>query len=378
MLTPYDDYPVHQTALPVAHPESGDPDHYDRFFFNGYRDDLFFGVALGLYPNRGVIDAAFSVVHEGTQRSAFASGRIPLDRTQTAVGPIRIEILEPLGRTRVLVDAPEQGIVGDLVFTPKTPAVEEPRQTIVDGTRLVMDYTRLTQWGSWSGDLEVAGEQIPVDDGPVYGTKDRSWGVRPVGQPAPAAPAPRLPEIFFLWAPLHFEDRCTHFMVFERSDGERWLEHVASVPLLAGPDAPTWGPDLGIEDLPGGAYALEWVQGLRRVRRASVTLPEATGDLTIDLEPLVTFRMRGIGYTNPEWGHGVWKGELVVGGEVNTCAELDTADPSNIHVETVVRATRSDGRVGIGILEQLAFGDHAPTGLRGLCDGYTPTRGVPE
>ena len=35
MLTPADDYPLHQTAEPIAHPGSGDRNHYDRYFFNG-------------------------------------------------------------------------------------------------------------------------------------------------------------------------------------------------------------------------------------------------------------------------------------------------------------------------------------------------------
>ncbi|CAM5720936.1 hypothetical protein MAUB1S_00760 [Mycolicibacterium aubagnense] len=39
-----------------------------------------------------MIDAAFSVVSDGTQRSVFASGRLPLDRTLTAIGPIQIQI----------------------------------------------------------------------------------------------------------------------------------------------------------------------------------------------------------------------------------------------------------------------------------------------
>jgi hypothetical protein len=28
------------------------------------------------------------------------------------------------------------------------------------------------------------------------------------------------------------------------------------------------------------------------------------------------------------------------------------------------------GRTGVGVLEQLAFGDHEPTGLTGLTTGY--------
>ena len=76
MLTPFDDYPIHQTPAPIAQPVSADPNHYDRYWFNGYdvEGEFFLGGAMGHYPNRGVIDAAFSVVHDGVEHSVFASG----------------------------------------------------------------------------------------------------------------------------------------------------------------------------------------------------------------------------------------------------------------------------------------------------------------
>jgi len=370
MLTPFDDYPVHQTALPVAHPATGDPNQYDRFFFNGYRDDLYFGVAMGLYPNRGVIDAAFSVVHDGVQRSVFASGRIPADRTQTRIGPLVIEILEPLGRTRVRCDAPDLGIDADVVFHPRTVAVEEPRQTIHDGSRLMMDVTRLTQWGAWDGSIRAGDGQIPIERSAVLGTKDRSWGIRPIGQPAPAAPSPRPQQIFFLWAPINFAERATHFLVFERDDGTRWVESAAVVPVLAGDGAPTWDPDGGgVEHLPGGDHAVRWEPGLRRAQGARIALHHPGRDAeTIDLEPTITFRMRGIGYMHPEWAHGTWRGEAHVGAEEHPVEALDTLDPWNIHVQQVVRARSSTGEEGLGVLEQLVFGPH-PSGFAGFLDG---------
>ncbi len=103
---PFDDYPVHQTVLPLAHAGGSHPDFYDRFFFNGYTEDSYFAVALGVYPNRGVIDAAFSMVRRGVQRSVFASGRVPADRTQTRIGPVSVGIVDPLRVNRVRVDAP--------------------------------------------------------------------------------------------------------------------------------------------------------------------------------------------------------------------------------------------------------------------------------
>jgi hypothetical protein len=75
MLIPFDDYPVHQTSLPLAQTGSGNPHQYDRFWFNGFREDVMFGIAFCSYPNRELMDGAFSVAHNGRQHSVFASCR---------------------------------------------------------------------------------------------------------------------------------------------------------------------------------------------------------------------------------------------------------------------------------------------------------------
>ena len=93
------------------------------------------------------------------------------------------------------------------------------------------------------------------------------------------------------------------------------------------------------------------------------------GEERIELEPLLTFRMRGIGYTHPEWGHGHWHGEHATGAEEHKVEELDNVEPWNIHVQQVMRARWGD-KEGLGVLEQLAFGEHRPSGLTGILDGY--------
>ena len=35
VLTSYDDFPIHQASVPVAHSATGDVNQYDRYFFNG-------------------------------------------------------------------------------------------------------------------------------------------------------------------------------------------------------------------------------------------------------------------------------------------------------------------------------------------------------
>ena len=121
------------------------------------------------------------------------------------------------------------------------------------------------------------------------------------------------------------------------------------------------------------AVALEhrvtFEKGTRRAESARIALALASGErLEIDLEPLLCFRMKGIGYSHPEWGHGRWKGELAVGGESWKVSDLDPMALENQHIQQVVRA-RSGGRTGVGVLEQLCFGPHAGYGFKEFLDG---------
>ena len=77
--------------------------------------------------------------------------------------------------------------------------------------------------------------------------------------------------------------------------------------------------------------------------------------------------MKGIGYTHPEWGHGMWKGELAVAGESWRCDALDEMMIPNQHIQQVVRATM-DGEQGVGVLEQLALGPYQRYGFREFMD----------
>ena len=369
MLTPFDDYPIHQTALPMAHTVSSDPNHYDRYWFNGYTRDgsVFFAAAMGHYPNRGVIDAAFSIVRGGVQRSVFASGRMPLDRS-TRVGPIRVEVLEPLRRIRLSVDPNDTGLAADIEFGAVTVAVEEPRQTLVIGTRATMDSTRMTQWGRWSGSVTVDGETIELRRADTYGTRDRSWGARNVGAATQTNIAPSMPQLFWLWAPIHFDSFCTHNAAFEHPNGHRWMSAGRYVPHLTDADSPTWGHD-PTEHLNWWDYDIDWRPGTREIARAVITTARLDkSPIRHELEPMVTFRMRGIGYTHPRFGHGSAHGELEVSGETLDLDTVNPEDPTMIHIQTLSRVHSNLGE-GIGVLEQLVFGPHAPTGLTGTFDG---------
>ena len=107
MLNALDDYPIHQTPLPLAYPATSDRNVYDRTWFNGYGNDgsWYFGFGMAIYPHRGILDAAFSTVTEGgLQYCFYGSRRAPAERTDMSVGPLRLEVIgskiNPASRSR--------------------------------------------------------------------------------------------------------------------------------------------------------------------------------------------------------------------------------------------------------------------------------------
>jgi hypothetical protein len=372
MLSRFDDFPIHQTAAPIAHPLSGDRNTYDRYWFNGYSDDgsMYFGIGAARYPNLGILDCGFSIVHNGQQISFHGSRRAPTEPTDVTVGPFRIEVVEPMRRIRMVLSENDTGVAADLEFIARTACVEEGRQTMWQGPRLRMDVTRFAQFGRWEGQIKYDDVTIDVLGSTTPGTKDRSWGVRPVAKPdlAIAPEAPSGTQAFFAWAPLHWDDRCTHFGVFEDRYGRQWHSDGAILPVYDDPADIPGAEDPDTEILVGVQHYIYYQSGTRRARHARIDLIDNDGHLEgIDLEPLLCFRMKGIGYMHPEWGHGIWKGELEIAGERWNCDELDPTAVDNQHIQQVVRA-RSGDRVGIGVLEQISFGPHARYGFKELLD----------
>jgi len=384
VLNRLDDYPVHQTPEPLAHPATSDPNVYDRTWFNGYAVDGsgYFGIGMAIYPHRRVLDGAFSVVTAGGRQHAFFGSRLaPLERTDMAVGPFRIEIVEPLRRTRVILDENRTGLACDLTFSSRTAPIQEARQTLTDGTRVVMDATRFDQFGRWTGTVRHPDGELTVDESGWRGTKDRSWGVRGVGEPISTGP-PRPRTFFFLWAPLFWDGpapgaapgdpgaHVSHAIFFDGPDGRPLVREGIVAPLFTAeadvPESPE-GVDTRMET---ALHRVAYHRGTRLASSAEIDLVALDGGVrTISLEPVLRFQMKGLGYGHPTWRQGTWHGELELGGETFDPAELDLLRPENLHVQQVVRATDDAGRSGVGVLEQICVGPYAPAGFTDLLDG---------
>ena len=360
VLSRGDEYPIHQTPEPVAY-SGTDRNFYDRYFFNGYASDGsgFFALALGVYPHLDVMDAHFNVVRDGVQHCIHASRELNMERMDLIVGPIRIEVIEPLHKLRLIVDECE-GISADLTFTSRAFPIEEPRFTHRIGPRAFMDYTRMTQNGHYEGWISADGDRRELAAG-ISGTRDRSWGVRPIGardpQPMPGAP---MPGFFWQWTPINFAGGSLFFHVNNDEHGRPWNTRAA------------WAPDgATASDIREGhgsmrtrlATGTRWPSG----GTLSLALPGAPEQVT--LEPLSRFQMRGLGYTDPDWGHGLHHGPLKVEREDIELDQLDPLEPQNLHVQMPMRVTGAAGEEGIGVFEQLIIGPFSPLGLGEFLDG---------
>lgn len=365
MLTQGDDFPIHQTADPIAY-SGTDRNFYDRYWFNGYSRDgrIFFACAFGIYPHLNIMDGAFCVVIDGIQHNIHVSRHLGMERMNTVVGPLSIEVIEPLNRLRLKLADNEYGIKADIVFRGRAPAVMEPRYHRRIGPRMFMDFTRFTQSGVYDGWIQVDGNLLELNAATVWGTRDRSWGVRPIGQMDPQELAPPVvPQLYWLWAPLNFDDCFTLYNLNADQYGRPW--NTAAALGKVGTDQ--------IESFHDCHSEVVMEKGSRHAKSATLKFKHGDGAVTrIELLPQWKFYMSGLGYMHPEWGHGLNKGASANGYERIDLKNVHSFLPPYTHIQHFVLAkmTLPDGTVkhGSGAFEQCLIGPYEPLGLKELFD----------
>jgi hypothetical protein len=346
----------------MAHMVASDRNAYDRCYLNAHdrTGAIFLVTGLGLYPNLGVIDAYATVRHGDRQLSVRMSDALGDDRRNQQVGPYRIEVLEPLERIHVVLDHDRLGF--DLTWTGSFPVVDEPPHVMRQGGRIILDAQRFAQVGIWSGTLRLDSEDIAVSEDRWLGTRDRSWGIRPVGESEPAgrAAAEPDPDFGFWWAyaPLRFEEYALIIIAQERGDGTRTLNEATRVWPVASGRPP--------EQLGWPRFDIGYRSGTRHPDGAVIHLTESSGrPLTLEIETLGFVALNcGAGYGgDPDWGHGQWRGRDWV-----DSLDLDMNDPAVAGrvpfgvVDHVARAV-CDGAEGWGMFEHGTFGRHDPSGF---------------
>lgn len=357
-LSPLDDYPVHQIPEVMRHVGTSDRNFYDRYYFNAFplAGDAMLIVGIGQYPNLGVTDAFALLRHKSLHRVVRASRELGADRMDTRVGPFKVEVIEGLKRLRVILEPNEYNLSFDLTWEGSIPAQVEPRHFIRWQERVTFDSRRIAQTGRWTGSITPDGETRTVTPDTWWGTRDRSWGIRPVGEPEPPGiQAKSFSTFYWMYAPVQFEDHSILCIVQEDEKGRRVLEEAVKVSNDGGEPEYLGRPE----------YRPVYAEGTRDVTAATISFsPPGGKPFDLRVTPLLPVRlMAGTGYgLESDWKHGMYQGpDLVVQG-----VSFDLDDPEDAAgmwglVDAAARF-EYDGHVGYGLFEYFALGDHPSFG----------------
>ncbi len=364
-ISPMDEYLAHQTSDTFDFVATSDRNFYDRYYFNMHdsSDDFFMVVGMGQYPNLGVTDA-FAAISIGTnQHVVRASRALGNDRLDTRVGPFTIEVLEGLKSLRIRCDENEWGLSFDLRFDGTVPALEEPKSFTRNRARVMMDVSRYAQVGEYSGTVEIAGRRFEVTPDRWKGARDRSWGIRPVGEREPAGIA--IEDLkqgkhgfHHNWIPLQLDRGMFKIMYDADHAGNPTVEEAVFVPAFGQPGE--------IQRFGTPRIEIEYLPGTREMKSARTTLPNEKGeDLVIDSIPQRTvYLAAGTGYLPAEdWGHGYYRGPEVVEGLTFDLSTQEKRSQYAILNETLCRFELSTGEVSHGMHENMCIGIYHPHGF---------------
>jgi hypothetical protein len=331
---PLDEYPVHQTPLPMDRVAASDRNFYDRCYFNahGRTGEVFLVTGLGVYPNLGVIDAYATARCGDRQWAVRFSGALGDRSLEQQVGGYRIEVVEPLQRLHLTCAAPDGAVGFDLHWTAAFPAVQEEPHVLLAGRRPVLDASRFSQLGSWSGRLQVGDNEFAV-------TPDRWAGAG----------------FWWLYAPLQFESCAVTVILQENPDGYRTVN-----------DAKRVWKDGRVEQLGWPRVDISYVPGTRHPESARLVLSDPAGSpLTLEVETVASVPLHvGAGYSgDPDWSHGRWMGRDWTSSSVYDLTDPTVAGRIPFGVTDHLARAWLDGEQGWGLFEHASMGRHDPTGF---------------
>ncbi len=323
MLLGMDEYPYHQITDTFAAVAASDPQWNDGHYVCAC--DLDGNVSLTsnvrLYQNNDVLDGFVCVRHQGRQHNIRLSRRLRPHMDHLGVGPLRLEIVEPMRTVRLVLEDNDFGFSLDLRCRSATAPYADPVEiTRIDG-RLLSERATYEITGRCEGWVAVDGARYELTRESARFFRNHSWGNQ-AGRGGPrlyGAPRPRrrLPGVRH-WVLFAMEDHGGFF--FEDPNGRQ----ASGKGAILLPDEPM--PIDRIEP------EVEFYDGGRRVRRGRFRLTDAEGRArSYEFDDLGWVYCQGGGYFggfDDGLGQGVYRGDYHVEGEV-----WDVSHPT-----TIVRA----------------------------------------
>ncbi len=175
-LSVFDEYPFHQHPTPFNIPGTSDVHFNDGYFCAVIGPDWYVVSGIRLHPNMNVIDGFAGIARGSEQRVLRTSRALRPNAGELAVGPLAIEVVEPMRKVLIRLAKNDGPFHFELVLNALAdPFLEAPYQFRKHGA-LIHDMVRYTQVCSASGTVTCDGETAAVNN--WMAIRDHSWGVR--------------------------------------------------------------------------------------------------------------------------------------------------------------------------------------------------------
>ena len=365
----FDDYPFHQAAAPFAIPTTADSHFNDGYYFAWYRPGEHWFCGLRLHPNNNVMDGYAGVVKHGEQRSIRVSRALRPDYDTLAVGPLHLDILEPMQRQRITLEHNAADISFEVEMLATAPEHVEHGHTQYRHGRLLNHLVRYTQLGRAKGTATIDGEHLAVDG--WHGCRDHSWGIRStMGPYVPIGGVEqqfRDPRAIRIWIPFEVDDHSGFFHTHEDEDGSR-LDFEGRLDFADGSS----------RALSGATHSFKYHPGTRRLAGGSFTLTDDDGEehayaFETSADPA---HPQGFGYTRgwKDLGQpGVYRGAYIE--EIDRFrTDVTGAHLGPHHVPEKQRLGGTEftstisgpgGAKGMAHVEHMIYGTYHPSGFKG-------------
>ena len=381
MLIKADEYPFHQTAESFAAVHTSDKHWNDGHYIClcDMDGDVSLVSTLRLYQNTNVLDGFVCIRHEGMQHNIRVSRQLRPD-FEYRVGPLRIELLEPMKSIRLVLEPNEFGIACDIVCTTVGRPYHGPLSTNrIDGW-LLMERMTYEVAGHAEGWIEVAGKRFQLTPERSGVFRNHSWGILRGrgGPPMHASPAPtvRRPIGLRNWVLYTMPDHAGFYEFIEDADGNKWSGAIANVDgswnTMTGEILHT-DREVLVTDVD---HDLTFYEGSSRISGGSIAIHDSEGiTREFEIEDMGWVYCQGGGYFNgfnDRLGQGAYRGEYHEEGEVWDCThpvKIIDSDGNEVEYPSVLAESfvllKSGDQVGSAHFECAAFGPVPRYGLTG-------------
>ena len=211
-FTALDERFAHQIPEPFPNVLHFHPDWRESLFFIMHQREKPGDVlilTLAHFPSRQEIDSLQLGRVGASPIMARHLRKVDGDQDDFRVGPITIDVIEPLKKIRLVAVASDATPVSfDISFTARTQPYQLRRGTMKAKYEIVWDQSHMFQSGTYNGSYTHNGKTYEVDN--WWGQRDHSWGVRSHA---------RCP--LWMWMPIQLEEGMLSVWHWEYPNGAR-------------------------------------------------------------------------------------------------------------------------------------------------------------